>query len=438
MILTKSSLIGWLLVLLLMGVPVCAQTVLDVKAPAITTVSPGSVTASGPGFALTVNGSNFVSGALIMWNGDPPAAPTFISAAQLSVFVPPDLIASPGDRKITVQNPGAISSNPVVFTVTPAALTLTSLSPGSAISGGPPFLVTVRGTAFASDAIVEWDGSPLSTTFVNSTQLIAGVRASLIAAPGSASVTVRVGPGRSNSLAFPLSPEPATTPFDGIINLASGGHPAAPGSLISIYGLNLAPGEAASNQIPAPTTLNGTSVRMNDISAPLLYVSRNQINAQVPFEVAPGGVTVVIQAGGLTSAAAGFVVYPTAPGVWRLPQGGHVLALNYPDGTLNSQDHPILPGQFVTVYLTGQGEVTNPVATGAAAPDSPFSIPVAPAVARIGGQPAQIAFVGLAPGFIGLLQMNLQIPDVPVGEQKLEISIGNVPSNPTTISIGAQ
>jgi uncharacterized protein (TIGR03437 family) len=146
---------------------------------------------------------------------------------------------------------------------------------------------------------------------------------------------------------------------------------------------------------------------------------------------------VVIQAGGLTSAPAGFVVYSTAPGVWRLPQGGHVLAVNYPDGTLNSPDHPIQPGQFVTVYLTGQGEVTNPVATGAAASDSPFSIPVAPVLVRIAGQPAQIAFAGLAPGFIGLLQMNLEIPDVPVGEQKLEISIGNVPSNPTTISIGA-
>jgi uncharacterized protein (TIGR03437 family) len=128
-------------------------------------------------------------------------------------------------------------------------------------------------------------------------------------------------------------------------------------------------------------------------------------------------------------------VVAAAPGVFTMADGNHAIAQNNPDQTLNSADSPATPGQYVTVYLTGQGAVDHPVPTGAPPPDTPFSIPLAAMAVRVGGQPAMIAFAGLAPGFVGLVQMNIVIPDVPSGEQAFEVSIGGVAANPTVLSV---
>jgi adhesin/invasin len=116
----------------------------------------------------------------------------------------------------------------------------------------------------------------------------------------------------------------------------------------------------------------------------------------------------------------------------------HALAVNVSDGSLNSAERPVKSGEYFTAYVTGQGLVDHPVATGAAAPSSPFSLPLAPVQVRIGGQAADIQFAGLAPGFVGLLQLNVLVPNVAAGEQKFEVVIGGVPASPTVISVGGQ
>src|SRR5258706_11849894 len=82
----------------------------------------------------------------------------------------------------------------------------------------------------------------------------------------------------------------------GIVNAASFATPVAPGALISIFGVNLAPQIALASQIPLPTSLANVSVRFNNnVFAPLLFVSPTQINAQLPWEVAVSGtVTLVV------------------------------------------------------------------------------------------------------------------------------------------------
>ena len=97
-------------------------------------------------------------------------------------------------------------------TSTPAAATLTTLSPSSAGAGAPAFTLTVNGTGFASGAIVHWNGAPKTTTFGSSTQLTAAIPASDIAAAGTSPVTV-VNPGAaaSNALTFTITPPPASS-----------------------------------------------------------------------------------------------------------------------------------------------------------------------------------------------------------------------------------
>jgi uncharacterized protein (TIGR03437 family) len=84
--------------------------------PAIGSLSPNSAAAGGSAFTLTVNGSGFVSGASVQWNGV-PLATSFVSATQLTAAVSADLIASPADAAVTVLNPGGAGSAPMVFSL---------------------------------------------------------------------------------------------------------------------------------------------------------------------------------------------------------------------------------------------------------------------------------------------------------------------------------
>jgi len=91
---------------------------------------------------------------------------------------------------------------------TPSAVPFVNqpLTPDTAAPGGAGFTLTVTGSGFVSESVVNWNGSPLTTTFVSSTQLTASISAADIATPGTASVTVSSpGGGSSNVLFFPVA-----------------------------------------------------------------------------------------------------------------------------------------------------------------------------------------------------------------------------------------
>jgi uncharacterized protein (TIGR03437 family) len=415
--------------------------VFTIKAPtpAITSLSPSAVPPGGPDFTLTVNGSNFFPSAAVTWNGS-ALATTRLSATQMTALVPAALTAAAGTAKISVVNDGPVSSNEVAFSISSSpAPSLVSLNPSAAAPGGAAFTLTVAGTLFTANSKVQWNGAPLATTFVSASQLTATVPAALIAASGIASVTVTGDGGTSNALAFTIAIlTPAISP-GGILNAASSLPAIAPGTLIAIYGTNLASATAQFSVAPLPLLLGGTSVSINGTPVPLLYVSPGQVNAQVPYETQVGTAKLIVQANGVKSPAANVEVAATGPGVFIQLPGTHVLALNLADGTLNAGQTPARPGQYVTAYLTGQGVVDPPATTGDVAPSTPpFPVPLAPVVVKIGGQVANVPFAGLAPGFIGLLQMNVLIPDVPPGELTFDVTVGGVSAAPTVISIAAK
>ena len=175
-------------------------------APVVTSVSPASVAAGGSGFTLTVNGSDFVSGSVVSWNGNSRVT-TYVSATQLTAVILASDIASIGSFPVTVLNPAPLAgpSNAVNVTVTTTsdpAPTLTSISPTGASAGGAAFTLTANGSNFLANSVVNWSGSPLVTTFLSATQLQAQVPAADIATAGSPLVTVfNPAPGGGTSAA---------------------------------------------------------------------------------------------------------------------------------------------------------------------------------------------------------------------------------------------
>ena len=108
-----------------------------------------------------------------------------------------------------------------------------------------------------------------------------------------------------------------------------------------------------------------------------------------------------------------------------------------PDGSINASDHPAKPGDVIVLYMTGQGAVSNPIPTGAPALGSPLSLTLATTTATIGGTNAEVLFSGLAPGFVGLLQVNIRIPNVAAGDQPLVVTIGGAASKSALITVAS-
>jgi uncharacterized protein (TIGR03437 family) len=221
-------------------------------------------------------------------------------------------------------------------------------------------------------------------------------------------------------------------------SFVTGGTP--PGSLFSIYGSNLSTGLDQPATFPLPTTGASAMVTVNGEAAPLLYVSKVQINAQMPLDIQPGVATVVVKnvttSGTTVSNAAAVPVPATAvPGV-LVYGNNHTVAQNYPSYSLNSPEAPAKVDDIVIVYLLGAGPVQggNLLVTGQATPLSPTFPVTENYSATIAGLPATVEFVGLTPGYAGLYQANVRIPRVGPGDHRLLITIGGKVSNFTLIS----
>jgi uncharacterized protein (TIGR03437 family) len=219
-----------------------------------------------------------------------------------------------------------------------------------------------------------------------------------------------------------------------VSNAASGNALAvAPGSLVSIYGSGLATSTASAASFPIQPTLAGASVSVNGTAAPILYASPTQINAQIPFEASAGPATISVSVGAVAVGTASVTIQASAPGLF-LEQQGAAAVLNQ-GGSLNSQSQPAPSGSVISAYLTGLGAVTPTVPTGAAAPTNQLSKVTGDVIATIGGVAATVEFAGLAPGFAGLYQVNLQVPQLAAGSYPLQVSVGGVASNTGTISV---
>ena len=207
----------------------------------------------------------------------------------------------------------------------------------------------------------------------------------------------------------------------GVVNGASFQAPLARGSLATIFGANLAGGTPASaSTLPLPTQLGGVQVSVGGKPAPLVYVSAAQINFQVPFEIpSTGNVAVVVTNNGTPSAPQSATVAEYAPGIFTYARTANALdpiIVHGADNTLITPSSPASANEVLVIYATGIGSYDNPPATGAPSAASPLAQSLVKPTVTVGSAPAIVLFSGLTPGFVGLVQVNIQLPgSLPAG-----------------------
>lgn len=178
--------------------------------PTLTSLNPNTSYNDVPSVALTANGSGFVSGSVIVWNGTAMQT-TFVSSTQLTTTIPGTDLTLVGTANVFVLNPDSTVSQTLPFTITvnPATTpTLTSITPTKTAVGSPGFTLTLNGTNFAPGCVAYFGTDPLPTTVVSDTQLTAQVPASDLTAVAEVPVTAK------NTQSNPSNPIPFLVGMD--------------------------------------------------------------------------------------------------------------------------------------------------------------------------------------------------------------------------------
>jgi uncharacterized protein (TIGR03437 family) len=244
--------------------------------------------------------------------------------------------------------------------------------------------------------------------------------------------------GTAGILEFPVGYEKqiSNPRIFAMVNAADYTSDVAPGGLVSLFGDSLAPVTASSSTTPVPTTLGNVCVTSNGTNLPLLHVSPTQINAQLPFNAFGGVSTIVHTPGGISEI---FVtqVSATAPAIFNVSSPSNTLTpaiFRLSDDKLVTLSTPLRPNDTAVIFMTGLGQVTPLAIEGYAASKTVLATAIAQPTVLVGNTPVEVKFAGLAPGFVGLYQVNVFLPGyVPTGLQiPLTVASGG---NFTTVNV---
>jgi uncharacterized protein (TIGR03437 family) len=227
---------------------------------------------------------------------------------------------------------------------------------------------------------------------------------------------------------------PVTPVIDSVVsaNFDPASTVAAPGGLISIFGRNLA--KVGTNidgwlGVTLPDSLNGVAVGIGLLRPRPIFVSPSQITAVLPMETPTGTVQLAVNIFGALSQPVSFRVDPAAPALFADP----IVKLS--DFSQISAMNPVQAGDIILVYLTGLGQTTPPLASGAVV-DETRTYNTAPVTVTVGGKEAQVLTSVASPGLPGLYQVELRVPSgTGSGNISLVLHAGSTSSNPVSIPI---
>jgi uncharacterized protein (TIGR03437 family) len=226
------------------------------------------------------------------------------------------------------------------------------------------------------------------------------------------------------SVSLTIVDSSATPSIASTANSASNQQSYAPGMVMSIFGTQLASNTNIGNTLPLPTALDSVSVSVNEVAAPLYFVSPTQLTVQIPYETpSSGSVTLVVSNNGQTTSAA-LPMAAAAPGIFTDANGALLASAT------------AAPGQAVTLYLTGAGAVQPFVATGAAPGSGTTPVPTQNTVVTVGGVNALTTYIGIPSWSVGILQIDFIVPFAAVlGPQPVVVSVGEAASAAATLTV---
>jgi uncharacterized protein (TIGR03437 family) len=389
--------------------------------------------------STTAGPVSFTATAGAKWLTLSPSAGVVLPGEQLVMTINADPTTltpqnAPYVGKITIAATGVVAASKsqtvtVDFTVSSLTPTITTIWPLSLPTNAGPQTITLHGTNFysATQVFVQGIAAPLVTSVADSTSLLAVIPALLTTTPSTLNITVvNPPPGgpAASSIALPVASLPI---IQAIVNAASYVAGAvSPGELVTIFGVNIGP------PIPAPaivtgagyisTSIGNVSITIDGNPAPIFYASNNQITVQVPYEVTIGpGIVVSLTNGSYAPVTTTVTTALSAPGIFtaNASGSGEAAALNFNNGvyTLNSGTSPVVIGDYIILYMTGEGNYTPVLSgstnTGYIIPSSLTPLPqVSPLpTVTIGGAAATVSYAGpLVGSVIGLLQINAVVP----------------------------
>jgi uncharacterized protein (TIGR03437 family) len=243
-------------------------------------------------------------------------------------------------------------------------------------------------------------------------------------------------------LRFGVCPADAQTPratvtspsytISGIVNAATGlSGPISPNAIVSLYGTNLAFGTTSAGSGDTkngvlPTTLGGVTVYVDHIMSGIFFVSPNQINFVVPYELDGASTTFFIVRQNLVGPLLTIPLTPVSPAFfqWHV---NHAVA-QHADGSLISPDSPAQGGEVVVLYTDGLGRTSPDLLPGHVSGAAVPIVAAAQVKILVGGNPcppSDILYAGVTPGFAGLYQINVRLPETLPPDAEIRVSIGS-------------
>jgi len=358
------------------------------------------------------------------------SGPTSVAPSGIALDLQGDVYVSDGNsHRVCMLVPSGPSC---AYAVNPLAFTSDS-------SGGnfTANIQTTSGCQWAVQGLPDW--ITLSSNPVSS-------------GPGTVALAVAPGAGGGRAAAVSIAglsvqvtqtgtgPSPALNP-GGVVNAASYAYPIAPGSIAAAFGDLLVTSMSTDGSSPLLTSLSGLSLQFGDATeAPLFFASTGQVNFQVPWELAGQTQTTIAAAfNGQIGAAQTLSLAPFAPGIFSMSSQGNgqgaILDASY---HLVDSSNPAAAGSTVQIFCTGLGAVTNQPPTGSPAGDTPLSETAITPTVIIGGAPAQVTFSGLAPGYAGLYQVNVQVPAGLAATNAAPVAISGAGAASNTVTMALQ
>ena len=286
-------------------------------------------------------------------------------------------------------------------------------------TGGPyEIIASLTGTTIRAYTDASGTGNILTpgTTYYYVVTAVSGAEESL-PSPEAQALIPTSAPGATSSIFI-----------SGLANGASFTQTYAPGMVLSVFGSQLAPSVAVANSVPLPVSMAGVDAAVNGVAAPLYYVAPGQVNLQIPYETALNETATLQINNNGQAASQTFPVAAAAPGIFT-----DQAAAIFPNGSA-------IPGEIITLFVSGAGSMTPPIPTGAAPMPGPpiadLPQPDQTTTVTIGGVPAPIDFIAIPPGLVGVTQINFQVPGtVGIGPQFVVVAVGGVSSAPAELTV---